>query len=165
MPETEPKRPRRLNARLRQRAFLKAYSICGRISEAARIAQIDRQDHKRWYKADPVYRMAFDDHQEETAQLLEDEAIRRAYEGVKRPVLYQGRAVKIGGSRKVLYETQYSDTLLIALLKRFRPALYRENTVVEHTGSIELVERMQQARKRLIEMKKNDQANNAGTAG
>jgi len=162
MSETEPKPKRQSKPYLRQRAFLKAYSISGRVTEAAKIAQVNRHDHKRWYKTDSAYRIAFDDCQEETGQLLEDEAIRRAYEGVKRPVLYQGRAVKIGGSRKVLYETQYSDTLLLALLKRFRPALYRENTTVEHTGSIELVERMQQARKRLIEMKKND---NAGAAG
>lgn len=157
----EPKLKRKSRSYLMQRAFLAAYAVSGRLGEAAKIAKVDQHRHSQWYKHDAVYRAAFDGAQEEIGQLLEDEAVRRAYEGVKRPVLYKGKPVLIGGSRKILYDTEYSDTLLITLLKRFRPQLYRENTTVEHTGSIELVERMQAARKRLVEMRKAD---NAGAA-
>jgi hypothetical protein len=146
----------------KQRAFLTAYAISGRITEAARVARIDRRQHTRWYKASADYRSWFDEAQEAMAQMLEDEAIRRAHEGVKRPVLYKGRPVHIGSGRKILYETEYSDQLLVMLLKRFRPQQYRENVMTEHTGSIELVERMQAARKRIFEMRK---AENAGTTG
>ena len=146
----------------KQRAFLKAYGICGRVTEAAKLAHVERHRHSRWYKQNPEYRMAFDEQQEVLAQSLEDEAILRARDGVKRPVLYKGYPVKIGRSRKILYQTEYSDQLLITLLKRFRPALYRENVTTEHTGSIELIERMHSARKRLFEMKQNDDAGAAG---
>jgi hypothetical protein len=73
------------------------------------MAGIDRGTHYDWLKADPGYKAAFEDVQDQAAQALEDEAVRRAYEGVERPV-YQG-GEKVGVVR------EYSDTLLIFLLK------------------------------------------------
>ena len=145
----------------KQRAFLTAYAATGRITEAARLARIDRHQHIRWYKASADYRAWFDEAQEGTAQALEDEAIERAM-GFKVPVLYKGKPVKVGGGRKILYQKEGSDQLLIVLLKRFRPALYREQVTTEHSGTIEIVERMQAARKRIFEMRK---AENAGAIG
>lgn len=52
------------------------------------------------------------------AELLEAEAVRRAYEGVDEPVFYQGS--ECGEVRK------YSDTLLMFLLKGMMPNKYRE---------------------------------------
>jgi len=69
-------------------------------------------------------------------------------------VLHQGRPVKHG--RKILYDVEYSDQLLLALLKRFRPALYRERTETQVTGSLEIIDRLQAGRKRLLEMTPND---------
>jgi hypothetical protein len=61
---------------------------------------------------------------------LELEARRRAKEGVVRPV-FQGGA-RVG-------EVQdYSDTLLIFLLKAHRPEKFRDNVKVEHAGKIDL---------------------------
>jgi hypothetical protein len=56
-------------------------------------------------------------------------AIRRAYEGVERPVT-------VAGKRELVRE--YSDTLLIFLLKGLRPAKYREryDVVVEAGDSL-----------------------------
>jgi hypothetical protein len=48
---------------------------------------------------------------------LEDEAVRRAYEGVERPVFQGGKQVGV--------VREYSDTLLIFLLKALRPEKYR----------------------------------------
>ena len=62
--------------------------------------------------------------QEQVTQALEDEAIRRAYHGVQRPVT-------IAGKRELV--TGYSDTLLIFLLKGARPHKYRDNVHVETT--------------------------------
>jgi len=152
MPETEPKPKQRSKAYLRQRAFLKAYLTCGRVTEAAKIARVDRHDHKRWYKTDSVYRTAFEDQQDDVGQMLEDEAIERAM-GVKTPVLFKGKPVKVGASRKILYTKEGSDQLLIMLLKRFRPSLYRDNTTVEHTGAVEIIERLHAGRRRLLEMR------------
>ena len=58
---------------------------------------------------------------------LEDEAHRRAFEGVPEPVFHQG--VECGSVRK------YSDTLAIFLLKAHRPEKYRENSRMELTGA------------------------------
>jgi hypothetical protein len=55
--------------------------------------------------------------------LLEDEAVRRAHEGLRKPVLYRGRVVRING--EIVYEHTYSDTLLIRLLKALAPDKYK----------------------------------------
>jgi hypothetical protein len=57
---------------------------------------------------------------------LEDEALRRAVEGVEEPV-YQG-GKQVGVIRK------YSDALLMFLLKAARPEKYRENYSIRHDG-------------------------------
>ena len=52
-----------------------------------------------------------------------------------------------------LYEIEYTDTLLLAILRRFKPE-YRERMGVEHPGSVDVVERLQAARARLIQLEK-----------
>lgn len=151
-----PKNPKANETFLKKRAFIAAYAATVSVSAAAAAAKVPRTEHYRWLLTDEVYRNSWEQTQEEAAQTLEDEAVRRAKEGVKRPVLYKGAPVKTG--RRILYEYDYSDTLLLALLKRFRPALYREHVTAEVTGSLELVERLQSARTRLMEMSKNDRA-------
>ena len=132
----------------RMRAFLAAYEHTGRLTEAARTAGIHRCTHYRRIETDPAYRKAFEAAEERAGQIFEDEAVKRAIVGVKRAVMYKGAPVKVG--RRILYETQYSDTLLIALLKRFRPALYRAPQVItEHTESEDIGARLQAARQRL----------------
>ena len=58
---------------------------------------------------------------------LEDEAIRRAREGVDEPVFYKGE--HCGNVRR------YSDTLLIFMLKARKPDVYRKRASIEHTGA------------------------------
>lgn len=59
-------------------------------------------------------------------QVLEQEARRRAVDGVDEPIVYQG----------VVTDTvrKFSDTLLIFLLKAKRPAVYRDNVRTEISG-------------------------------
>lgn len=54
------------------------------------------------------------------AEQLESEAIRRAYEGVDKPVFYKGK--ECGAIR------EFSDTLMMFLLKGMMPAKYRDRT-------------------------------------
>jgi hypothetical protein len=133
----------------RMRRFLEVYQQTGRLTEAAKAAGVHRCTHYRRLASDPLYQKAFRDAEERAGQELEDEAVQRALHGVKRPVMYQGAPVKMGG--RILYETTYSDMLLLALLKRFRPALYRDHIAAEHTGGVDIVERLQAARRRLVE--------------
>lgn len=57
---------------------------------------------------------------------LEDAAVQRARYGMDRPVFHKG---KVCG-----YVREYSDTLLIFLLKGAKPLKYRERLNIEHTG-------------------------------
>ncbi len=67
---------------------------------------------------DASYAAFFPQFEKRAARSLEDEAVRRAREGITRPVRYKGKIVG--------YETEYSDQLLIALLKAWLPEKYRE---------------------------------------
>src|SRR5579871_5668868 len=49
----------------------------------------------------------------QAARTLEDVAVRRAHEGLRKPVWFKGKIVG--------YETEYSDTLLLAVLKANNP--------------------------------------------
>ena len=75
---------------------------------AAQAAGVHRSRHYDWLKKDPAYVSAFVAAQDEAVQALEDEAVRRAYEGVEKPVT-------VAGQREFVRE--YSDTLLIFLLR------------------------------------------------
>lgn len=108
----------------KKRAFLAAYAHTGRITHAAKSAQVNWRNHYNWLKSDPAYATAFDEAQRMAGDWLEDEAIRRAVEGVRKPVHYKGEHVD-----DVL---EQSDVLLIFLLKGAKPEVYRER--YEHTG-------------------------------
>lgn len=110
----------------KKRAFLAALAEVGNITQAAEIAGIERKTHYVWMEKDENYAAAFKDAMEQAADRLEQEARRRAVEGVEKPV-YQG-------GKKVGVVREYSDTLLIFLLKGARPEKYKERIAAEHTG-------------------------------
>jgi hypothetical protein len=102
-----------------QRAFLAAFGETGNIRLACMIAKVGRSSHYRWMDESPSYRDAFEVAREDSADLLEAEARRRAVEGVEKPTgWHQG---KPGG-----YVREYSDLLLIFLLKGARPETYKD---------------------------------------
>jgi hypothetical protein len=103
----------------RQSRFLAALSGCGSILRASRLARIDRTTHYVWMREDPTYRERFEEARQQAARGLEDEAVRRAWHGVRKPVLYKGKQVYIQG--EPLFETEYSDALLALLLKANDP--------------------------------------------
>ena len=148
---------------VKKRAFIAAYRVCLNVRSACEAVKIRPHSHYDWLRDDAVYRKAWAGVQEQIPQALEDEAIRRAYEGVKRVLYYKGKPIRTGRGRnaRIAYETLYDTPLLIALLKRFRPDLYREHMTTEVTGSIDLVERLQAGRARLQEMRKNEQPDRA----
>ena len=81
--------------------------------------------HYRWL-ANASYKKAFAAAQDEAAQLLEDEAVRRATEGVLEPVFYQGE--ECGAVRR------YSDGLMQFLLRGFRPQKYSSKAEITGPG-------------------------------
>jgi hypothetical protein len=108
----------------RKRAFLEAYAERGNVNGAARDVGIDRSAHYRWLKEDVSgeYRAAFVEAEGKAADALEQEARRRALIGTEKPVYQNGQLV---GSIR-----EYSDTLLIFLMKGAMPHKYRERVDV-----------------------------------
>ena len=114
-----PKRKTDTSVHLKKRAFLSAYVKTGTVAGAASAARIGRTSHYEWLEKDKEYASSFAEAKEEATDNLEQEARRRAVDGVLEPVFWQGELV--GRVRK------YSDTLLIFLLKGAHPGKYREN--------------------------------------
>lgn len=107
-----------------QERFLKELARRGNVSAAARKAKVGRRTAYEWYEADAEFAAAWDEALEVAIDALEGEAWRRAQTGVLKPVYQRGELV--GKVR------EYSDTLMVTLLKAHRPEKYRER--FEHTG-------------------------------
>ena len=119
--------------RVKKDIFLEAYAKCGNVSRAATLSDIDRGQHYRWMLSDPKYAVAFEMAQEQAIELLEAEVRRRGLEGDKKYKFDKaGKPIKHPRTGEPYYERQYSDTLLIFLLKSLKPGVYRDR--VEHTG-------------------------------
>jgi hypothetical protein len=117
----------------KKRAFLVAYCQTGTVTHAAVAARVSRRTHVNWMKNDPAYALAFADAREHAGDLLEREAMRRGVEGVRRFKFSPGgKPYRHPETGEPYSELEYSDTLLIFLLKGIRPEKYRER--YEHTG-------------------------------
>ena len=110
----------------RQDAFLEALAEIGRADLAAEKIGIQRETVYKWRRRDPEFVKRMDAARREASLILEDEAKRRAVDGVEEPVFYLGQ--ECGAIRR------YSDTLLIFLLKCNNPEKFRDIVHNEHTG-------------------------------
>ncbi|HEX6983959.1 MAG TPA: hypothetical protein VF170_01220 [Planctomycetaceae bacterium] len=125
--------------RPKQRAFLAAYRECGTIAGASRAAEVGRRTHYEWLGSDPAYRAAFADAREEAGELLEAEARRRALDGVRRMKFGRdGKPLIDPGTGEPYVEHEYSDVLLIFLLKGAMPEKYRERAELNVSGKFDL---------------------------
>ncbi len=104
----------------------------GQITEAAKLAGMDRGNHYYWMKTDPKYKEIYEmEAKEQAADVLEGEVIRRGFKGVDEPVFYQGK--------QVTTVKRYSDNLLMFMLKGLRPHKFRDNynpAMSLHAGNI-----------------------------
>ncbi len=107
-------------------AFLEELSKTGNVSASARMAGISRVTAYANRESNEEFAALWDDAIEIATDALELEARRRALEGTIKPVFYQG--VSCGQIQ------EYSDTLMIFLLKAHRPDKFREQSSVEVTG-------------------------------
>lgn len=108
----------------KKRAFLVAFSQTGNVTKSTEIVGIDRTTpYSDPWKEDDEFQQAWTEARRMAGDILEDEAIRRAVEGVEEPVgWYKGEP---GGTVR-----KYSDTLLIFLMKGARPDKYVDRQVV-----------------------------------
>jgi hypothetical protein len=103
----------------KQRDFLLAYVYSRRLVRAQRLSGVCRQSHYMWLDKDPLYpeyvrraKMIIADHAEE-------EAYRRAFEGLDIPVIYRGEIRD--------YYKSYSDSLAMFMLKGLKPETYNRS--------------------------------------
>lgn len=108
-----------------QEQFLAELAARGSVVLACRAAGCSRANAYAERGRSAEFKAAWDEEKREAVELMEDEARRRAVEGTLRPVFHGG--VQVGEVR------EYSDTLLIFLLKAHDPK-YRDRQQVEHSG-------------------------------
>lgn len=106
--------------------FLNFYVVYGTIGKAAEKLEIDRSTHYVWLSNDDRYAAAFAKARKMAADLLEEEAWRRAVDGYERPVFHKGE--EVGSVR------HYSDALLTLLLKGAKPEVYKDRVENEIVG-------------------------------
>lgn len=106
--------------------FLQVLADTANVSAAAKKIRIDRSHMYRLRGEDEEFAAAWDEAVKLGTAALEDEAVRRAKDGTLKPVFYQG--VKVGTIR------EYSDTLLIFLLKARDPDKYADRVKKELSG-------------------------------
>lgn len=116
--------------------FFKALADGLSVTGAAEHAGIGRNTVYDWRKDDKEFAAAMDAASESGTDGLEDEARRRAVDGIREMVLYQGKPVlwspqgydaegKATGPLEPLYRHRYSDTMLAMQLNGRRPEKYR----------------------------------------
>lgn len=106
--------------------FLQHFREVWTVTHAAAMTGIAPKTVYEWAKKDPGFAADFSHAREAVADMLEQEAIRRACQGINRPVYYKGQ--------KVDTNKEYSDTLLIFLLKGQKPEKYGDKVRQEITG-------------------------------
>lgn len=110
--------------------FLAKLRDCGNVRLAAEATKIGRQWVYKQRGEDQEFAAAWDEALDEACDLLEAEARRRGLDGTDKPVFHAGEVC--GHIR------EYSDTLLIFLLKGYRPARFRERFDLKHEGQVKL---------------------------
>jgi hypothetical protein len=112
----------------KRRQFLELLADGHAVKHAAMVVRLSRQEMYRERDADSAFAVAWDAAVDEGTEALEQEARRRAVDGVQKPVYHLGRIVDT--------VREYSDTLLIFLLKARAPQKYRESVDVRHSGTV-----------------------------
>ncbi|RME68413.1 MAG: hypothetical protein D6782_01170, partial [Alphaproteobacteria bacterium] len=102
----------------RQRRFLKALAQTANVSASAAAAGLSRSAVYRQRAGDAAFAEAWDEALNTALDALEEALMKRAIQGVDKPVFYGGKPC---GSTRT-----YSDALAMFLLKSRRPEVYGE---------------------------------------
>lgn len=114
--------------------FLEALRQSANVSHACQSIGVSRRAAYDRRNQDAIFAAAWDGAVQEAVDELEAEARRRALEGTTRPVFYKGE--ECGGIQ------EYSDVLLIFLLKHLRPEVYNPLAHLAVRTVAEMSERM-----------------------
>jgi hypothetical protein len=110
----------------RYNLFLAELALDGNVTRAAKAVGVDRSNAYQRRLRNPEFALRWDDAIESFADAVEAEAYRRAVTGTTKGIWHQGA--------KVGEEQQWSDSLLLALLKAKRPGQYGDKSKMELSG-------------------------------
>ncbi len=138
-------------------AFCAALAETGIVRRACDAIGMTRQQVYQWRRDMPTFAAEWDEALKIGITALEDEAHRRAFEGVQEPLVHKGQFIyqtedgfddddqpvrrirrDKDGQPLVATVTKASDTLAIFLLKAHNPDKYRDNSRVELAGQLDL---------------------------
>lgn len=109
-----------------QNRLLEQFEKTGQLLHSLDTCKVPRTSHYDWLKTDPVYAERFANAKQRICDIMEEEAKRRAIQGTKKPVFHKGEIVG--------HINEYSDLLLIFLMKANMPEKYRERLEHSHSG-------------------------------
>ena len=110
--------------------FLARLRDTANVTRSCEECGLTRSSVYEWREDDKDFADAWDKAVDIGSDALEDEAIRRAHQGTLKPVFHQGQ--ECGAIR------EYSDTLMIFMLKARRPERFRERSSVDLSGGLDL---------------------------
>jgi len=108
--------------------FLDALAYNGNPFAACRISGLSRRRVARLRDEDAEFAAAYDEAMDDAADRLEEEAWRRALEGVPQPVMKGGQVVLDPDTGKAMTIRRYSDALLVMLLRGNKPDKFLRRT-------------------------------------
>lgn len=154
-------------------AFCAALAETGIVARACKAVDISRVTAYEWRDEIPEFKAAWDKALKIGITALEDEAHRRGFEGVDKPLTHQGQFTYLrdfgaidpetnqpyqpayapvlkdaSGNPKLATMKDYSDTLAIFLLKAHDPDKYRERQDINLSGQVDIAASILEARKR-----------------
>ncbi len=118
--------PPRIRNPRRRKLFLSALRETAMVAAASRAAGSATGSFYNWRYADEGFAADWDRALAIGVSTLEDEAIRRARDGVPTPVFF--------GGKQVATVRRYSDRLLMFLLKAHKPEIYGERRLLPAAG-------------------------------
>lgn len=98
--------------------FLEVYGRTGSVRLARQLSGLP--DPRKHYKEDEEFRAQWDSKKKSVTDALESAAFERALKGTKKPVIYKGEITE--------WYREYSDTLLMFLLRAHLPDVYKASS-------------------------------------
>ncbi|HEV7216792.1 MAG TPA: hypothetical protein VGP33_16925 [Chloroflexota bacterium] len=111
-----------------KKAFLEAFAEYGNVSRAALVANVERRTIYKWLEHDDTFILEYRQAEMQAEDVLEHAGWKRAVEGVEQThgIFHQGQ--QVATETKV----EYSDTLLMFLLKARNPKKYRDRVSIDY---------------------------------
>ena len=111
-----------------KKAFLAAFAEYGNVSRAADASEVERRTVYKWLEHDETFALQYRQAEIQAEDVLEHAAWKRAVNGVEQEHGVYSQGMQVATEVK----TEYSDVLLMFLLKARNPKKYRERVSIDY---------------------------------